>query len=192
MTTAIKQLCIDPNGGTFTLGSGDASLVVPPGAVEKVTTIRYAIILHGPFIFPPGYMPVSVVVYINMDGAILMKPVQLCLSHWCNREEENDEEDLKFAKAPHTLGEGQEYYEFQDSEQEEADFITHTNMGILKISKPQCVHCVKGKPGMIARYRAMTFTRVNPPPEDTQLFRIQIMCDSLEWNEVLNESHVFV
>lgn len=182
MATAIKQLSVGPDGGTFTLGNGDASLAFPPGAVEKKTTVRYAIILHGPFMFPPGYMPVSVVVYINMDEAILVKPIQLFLSHWCNKEEGDDEDNLKFATASHTLREGQKYYEFED--QEEADFTTHTNMGILKISEPQCVHCVRGKPGMIAKYSAITVTQVPSSPKDSLLFKIQLMCDSREWNEV--------
>lgn len=182
MATAIKQLLVGPNGGTFILGNGDASLAFPPGAVQEETTVRYALILHGPFMFPPEYIPVSVVVYINMEGAILMKPIQLFLSHWCNIEEGDDKDDLKFATAPHTLREGQKYYEFE--EQKEADFTTHTNMGILKISEPQCVHCVRGKPGMIAKYRAITFTRVDSSHKQTLLFKIQLMCDSNEWNKV--------
>ena len=43
-------------------------------------------ILHGPFVFPAGYSPGSVVVYINMDRAILLKSVHLYLSHWCIKE----------------------------------------------------------------------------------------------------------
>ena len=126
MATAVKQLIIGPDGGTFTLGSGDASLVFPPGAVEKETAVRYAIILHGPFMFSPGYIPVSVVVYINMKWAVLMKPIQLLLSHWCNRKVGEDEDNLKFAIAPHTLSKGQKYYEF--GEQLGGDFTTHPNV----------------------------------------------------------------
>ena len=47
MAAEIKQLRISPDGGTFKLGSGDASLVFPPGAVEKETFIRYAINLKS-------------------------------------------------------------------------------------------------------------------------------------------------
>ena len=181
MATGIKQQLITPDGGTFTLGSDDAVLKFPPGAVMKKTSVHYAIILHGPFVFPAGYQPGSVVVYINMDGAILMKPAQLLLSHWCSREGEDDDA-LKFVKAPHTLR-GQKWYEFE--EQEEADFTTHSNVGILKIAEPQCLHCVKGKIGKIARYRAVTFTQYFPS-DNALHFRIQLMCDSQDWNEVLS------
>ena len=181
MATGIQQLHIGPEGGTFALGSGDASLKFPPGAVEKETPVHYAIILHGPFVFLTGYELSSVVVYINMDGATLVKPVQLYLSHWCSREEEDDEDSLKFATASHTLQKGKQCYDFE--EQEEADFTTHTNVGILKISEPQCLHCVKGKIGKSARYSATTFTHYDPS-EDTLLFRIQLMCDSRDWDEV--------
>ena len=181
MATGIKQLLVGPDGGTFVLGSGDATLEFPEGAIVKETSVRYAIILHGPFVFPAGHNLVSVVVYLNMEGAILMKPVLLYLSHWCIRKDGDDAEDLMFATAPHTLMEGQEHYQFK--EQGEADFITRTNVGILKILEPRCLHCVKGKPGEIARYRAITFTKYIIP-EETLLFRIQLMCDSPEWNEV--------
>ena len=181
MATGIKQLFVSPDGGTFTLGHGDASLEFPAGAVVKETVVRYAIILHGPFAFPAGYNPGSVVVYINMNGATLVKPFLLYLSHWCSMEEEDDKDALHFATAPHTLLEGQEYYQFEG--QEEADFTTHVNIGILKISEPQCLHCVKGKFGKIARYSAITFTQY-VPSKNILLFRIQLMCDSQEWNKV--------
>ena len=184
MATGIKQLLVGPDGGTFIMGSGDASLEFPPGAVEKKISIRYAIILHGPFEFPAGDMLGSVVVYLNMDGATLVKPIQLFLSHWCSREESIDEDTLTFATAPHTLHTKQQCYELE--EQKEADFITHADIGILKISKPRCLHCVKGRIGKIARYRAVTFSQYFPA-NDTLFYRIQFMCDSNEWDQVLKD-----
>ena len=180
MATEIKQLLITPAGGTFTLGS-DASLQFFSGAVAKETSIHYAIILYGSFVFPAGYQPASVIVYINMDGVVLMKPAKLLLAHWCIKEEGDDEDALKFVTAPHTLGEEQECYEFED--EEEADFTTRDNVGILKIAEPQCLHCVRGRIGKIARYRAVAFTQW-VPSKNTLHFRIQLMCDSQEWNEV--------
>ena len=182
MATGIKQLLITPAGGTFTLGSGDASLEFPPGAVAMESSIHYAIILDGPFEFPTeGCQLASVVVYINMDGVVLLKAAELLLTHWCSKEESDDEDVLKFLTAPHTLEAEQKYYEFE--EQEEADFTTHAHAGILKIAEPKCLHCVRGKIGKIARYRAASFTQY-VISKNTLLFRIQLMCDSQEWNEV--------
>ena len=178
----IKQFFVGHDGGTFTLGRGDASLEFPKGAVAKATYVRYAIILHGPFVLPPGCKPGSVIVYINMDGATLVKPFHLLLSHWCILGEADDEETMKFIRAPHTLELGKEEYAFEEQE-EEADFTTHTNVGVLTIRKPQCLYCVKSKIEKEARYSALTFSHYIPS-EDTLLFRIQLMCDSLEWNEV--------
>ena len=186
MATGIQQLLIGPDGGTFTLGSGDVSLEVPLGAVEKEISVRYAIILHRPFVFPAGYKPGSVVVYLNMDGATLVKPVCLALSHWCSRGEEEDENTLQFLIASHTLEAGQHKYVF---EEEKADFTTQTNAGIFSISEPQCLYCVEAKLETVAMYNAITFSKYIPS-EDTLLFRLQIMCDSLEWNEVLYPSKV--
>ena len=183
MTTGIRQLRIGPDGGTYTLGSGDALLEVPIGAVEKEIWIRYAIILHGPFVFSAGYTLSSAVIYLNMDGAILMKPVQLAISHWCSRAEGDDEDVLHFLQAPHTLEAAQQKYVFE--EQEEGDFCSHSQKGVLSISEPQCLHCVETKVNTTAWYSAITFTKYIQS-KGTLLFRIQIMCDSREWNEVSN------
>ena len=179
MATGIKQLLISPDGGTFILGDGDASLTFPPGAVQKDIHIRYAIILHGPFVLPAGYKPGSVVIYLNMDGVTLVKPVQLCLSHWCIREKTDDDETMKFVRAPHSLESGKKEYAFE----EEADFNIHSDMGVLTIKEPHCLYCVEAKGATNARYCAMTFTRYIPS-EKTLLFRIQLLCDSLEWIKV--------
>ena len=181
MATGIKQLLISPDGGTFTLGNGDASLEFPPGTVEKETSVRYAIILRGPFVLPAGYKPGSVIIYLNMEGATLLKPVLLYLSHWCIKEEGEDEDTLKFVSASHTLEAGQQAYVFE--EENDADF-TRSNVGVLSIRDPHCLFCVEAKKETVARYRAITFSQYIPS-EETLLFRIQLMCDSLEWNEVV-------
>ena len=182
MATGFKQLHISPDGGTFILGTGDATLEVPLGAVEKETSVRYATILHGPFVFTSGHKPVSTVLYINMDGATLLKPVYLLLSHWCVREEDG-KEALKFVHAPHTLEAGQQNYTFEECEEEEADFVTRVNVGVLTIRKPHCLFCVETKIEKTARYNAIAFSRYDSS-EETLLFRIQLMCDALEWNKV--------
>lgn len=179
MATGIKELLIGPDGGTFSLGSGDASLEVPSDAVEKYTSVRYAIILHGPFLFPTGYKASSVVVYINMDGAVLKKAIILYLSHWCNMADDDIKDPVKFFTAPHSIEVGQNYYEFK--EQDGAEFSTTS--AILSITEPQCLHCVRMKWKKQAVYNALCFQKYK---EDvgTLFFKIQLMCDSSSWNEV--------
>ena len=177
--TGIQQLHVGPGGGTFTLGCSDATLEVPPGALKRETSVHYAIILHGPFVFSIGYKPGSVVVYVNMDGATLLKPVCLNLSHWCSREEEGGN-TLKFIRAPH-VPDAQMKYFFE--ELEEGDFTTHTNVGMLTIPVPQCLYCVGMKNEEVARYNALTFQK-NETSDSKLFFRIQLMCDSKHWNEV--------
>ena len=180
--TGIKQLLIGADGGRFPLGSGDATLEFPRGAVLKETSVKYAIILHGPFVFPSGSKQGSVVVYINLDGVTLEKPVLLFLSHWIIPKEGDDQNALKFLRAPHTLQAGQLKYVFEEQE-EKSDLTTRINVGVLTMRKPQCLHCVVTGDDMTARYSALTFSRYLPS-DDAVLFRIQFMCDSLEWNEV--------
>ena len=182
MPTGIKQLLIGPDGGKVILGSGDASLEFPSGAVAKETFVRYAIILHGPFVFPSGYKPGSVVIYLNMNGATLVKPVLLYLSHWSITKKGDDKDVLKFLRAPHTLEKGQQTYVFEEHKQE-SDLTTRTNVGVLTIQEPQCLHCLVTGDATTARYSTITFSRYMPS-DDSVLFRIQFMCDSIEWNEV--------
>ena len=184
IATGIKQLLVSADGGRFTLGSGDASLEFSPGAVVEETSDRYAIILHGPFVFPAGCKPGSVVIYLNMNGATLLKPVLLYLSYWCIKKEGEDEDTLKIVSASHTLEAakaGQQVYAFE--EEDETDF-TRTNVGVLSICDPHCLFCVETKRETVAMYNAIAFSRYIPS-EETLLFRIQLMCDSLEWNEVV-------
>ena len=176
----IKQLTITPEGGTFVLGSGDAEVQVPAGAVKMDIVVHYAIILHGPFVFSAGYKPGSVVIYLNMNGATLWKPVELLLSHWCIKEED-DEETLKFVRASHTLEAGQKQYIFM--EQNEAVFKPCSTLATLNILEPQCLYCVQKKVKTVARYSALVFSKYDAS-EEILHFRTQLMCDSLEWIQV--------
>ena len=77
-----------------------------------------------------------------MDGATLVKPVCLYLSHWCRRKKEGDMYNtLKFIRAHH-MPDARNEYLFK--ELEEGDFTTHSKVGVLTILKPQCLYCVHG------------------------------------------------
>ena len=183
VAAGIKELTITPDGGTFTLGIGDASLEFPPGTVAENISVRYAIILNGPFLLPAGSKLGSVVVYINMNGSKLAKPVILTLSHWCIRKEGDDKGTLNFLRAPHTLKGEQQKFVFEVVE-EGADLTSHTNVGTLTIREPQCLYCVNTGKENTARYSAITFSQLSPS-DDTLVFRIQLSCASVEWNEVV-------
>lgn len=177
----IHKLTISQDGGDFTLGNGDASLVFPQGAVASETSIHYAIIIHGPFVFPTGYKPASVAVYLNMDGVTLLKPVKLILSHWRSMGAGDDEGTLKFLTAPHTLQGGKKCYVFE--EQKQVDFITCHNAGVLSIQEPHCVHCIAMKEEDVARYNAISFRKYDAL-KSTLYFKVQFTCNSAEWNDV--------
>ena len=190
MAAGIKELTITPDGKTFTLGSGDASLEFPPGTVQKDISVRYAIILNGPFLLPAGSKLGSVVIYINMNGSKLAKPVILSLSHWCTRKRGDDKDALNFLRAPHTLKKEQQKFVFEVVE-EGADLTSNTNVGTLTMREPHCLYCVNTGKENTARYIAITFSRFIPS-EDTLLFRIQLVCASVEWNEVFAYVIIYV
>ena len=116
-----------------------------------------------------------------MNGATLVKPVQLKLSHWCIIEK-GDKDSLKFVHAPHTLEAGKQEYTFE-IEEDEVDFTTNTGQGVLTIREPKCLTCVETNIATKARYNAITFTQY-VHDEDTLIFRIQLICDSIAWNKV--------
>ena len=174
----IDQLIIHPSGGNFRLGSGDATLTVDEGAVKEETIVRYAVILHGPFVYSAGYKPASVVVYLKLEGSTLLKPVKLILKHWCKSIEVNGEVVLRLLRAPHTTDEMQDCYIFH-----EVQGTFSSNSSTFTISEPQCLYCVEIKKESQASYNAIAFQK-NLRKENLVKFRIQFMCDSLEWNTV--------
>ena len=174
----IDQLTIHPSGGTFRLGSGDVTLTVDEGAVKEDTVVRYAVILHGPFVYSAGYKPASVVVYLNLEGSTLLKPVKLILKHWCKSIEVNGENVLRLLRAPHTTSEMQDCYIFNEVQGD-----TLHNIATFTISEPQCLYCVEMENESQASYNAIAFHK-NLREENLVMFRIQFMCDSLEWNAV--------
>ena len=160
------------------MGSGDATLTVDEGTVEMETIVRYAVILHGPFVYSAGYKPASVVVYLNLEGSTLLKPVKLILKHWCNSIEVNGETVLRLLRAPHMTDEMQDCYIFH-----EVEGISTSNSSTFSISEPQCLYCVEMEKESQASYNAIAFQK-NLCEENLVMFRVQFMCDSLEWNTV--------
>ena len=185
----LKRLCLIPSGidqltiyttrNDFPLGKGDATLIVEKGTVKMETIVRYAVILHGPFVYSAGYKPASVVVYLNLEGANLQKPLKLMLNHWCKPVDGNSKAVLKLLQAPLTTG-----------EMENIRYIFHEvrgdslhNTSTFTISEPQCLYCVEMEEESQASYNAIAF-QMNLPKYNLVKFRIQFMCDSLDWNAV--------
>ena len=185
----LKDLCLTPSGvdqltiyttrSDFPLGKGDATLIVEEGTVEMETIVRYAIILHGPFVYSAGYKPASVVVYLNLEGANLLKPLKLMLKHWCRPVEGNSAAGLKLLQTSHRTGEMENFrYIFNEVQ---GDSLHNTTT--FTISEPQCLYCVEMKEESQASYNAFAFQK-NLPEVNLVKFRIQFMFDCLEWNAV--------
>ena len=183
----LKDLCLIPSGvdqltiyttqSRFCLGNRDATLIVEEGTVEMETVVRYAVILHGPFVYSAGYKPASVVVYLNLEGAKLQKPLKLMFKHWCRSVEVSGA--LKLLRAPHTTGEMENFhYIFHEVQGD-----LYCNTATFTISEPQCLYCVEMEEESQASYNAIAFQK-NSPEENLVRFRIQFMCDCLEWNAV--------
>ena len=128
------KLSLEPSAGAMGGGEGGTILLeVPPGAVspEESVEVRSALILDGPFTLPEGYQLGSMVVYLYYDGCRLTKPFTLSLPHWYGGEDQV-QDGLSFAMAPHTLKEGESAYHFELLEG--GRFAEQRRCGILQIS----------------------------------------------------------
>ena len=128
------KLCLEPSAGAMGGGKGGTILLeVPPGAVNPAESVevRSALIPDGPFTLPEGYQLGSMVVYLYYDGHRLTKPCTLSLPHWYGGEDQI-QDGLSFAMAPHTLKEGESVYRFELLEG--GRFAEQRQCGVLEIS----------------------------------------------------------
>ena len=128
------KLSLEPSASAMGGGEGGTILLeVPPGAVSSAESVevRSALIPDGPFTLPEGYQLGSMVVYLCYDGRRLTKPCTLSLTHWYG-EEDQVQDGLFFAMAPHTLKEGERVYRFELLEG--GRFAEQQQCGVLQIS----------------------------------------------------------
>ena len=128
------KLCLEHSAGAMGgREGGTILLVVPPGAVSPAESVevRSALIPDGPFTLPDGYQLGSMVVYLYYDGHRLTTPVTLSLPHWYGGEDQI-QDGLSFAMAPHTLKEGERVYHFELLEG--GRFAEQRRCGVLQIS----------------------------------------------------------
>ena len=150
-----------PQGGLFHFGKsstisygwGSAGYIQVPEDAFTTTSldVRCALIMHGPFSLPDGYQFASPVVYLTFDTTNTTKPITLHLPHWCkNNQEDWTDDNLMFVMAPHSLGEGEESYQFQPIEG--GRFLIHD--GVLSITGHNSLFAVAFKNTGKSLYRA--------------------------------------
>lgn len=180
----IQQVELSPTGGIYQLGSSDASLEVPHGAIDGKITIQFGIALHGPFAVPSGYYQTSVSVYLFFgDAATLNKPVTLYLSHWCLGRK------LKFAKSSHLFQEGDMTYKFDVMES--GVFHEQKRIGSLQIEQPHTIYTILMEEGE----QALCYTLLledRPLKKDNQQFVLLVLYFSHSWIQVNNSLHVIL
>ena len=138
-------------------GGGRAiHLEVPPGAVGPSVTLEVhsAVIPNGPFALPEGYQLGSHVVYIHFDGRHVTSPLHLHLPHWYGGEDQV-QDGLSFAMAPHTLKKGESVYCFKLIEG--GRFLNHC--GELEIDGHSSLFVEVFKEGAPSRYQAITLQK---------------------------------
>ena len=176
--SGIDQLTISTTRSNILLGSGDATLIVDEGTVEKDTVVRSAVFLHGPFVYLDGYKPASAVVYLNFERATPPKQIKLMLRHWWKRSKIIGETVLKLLRAPLTIGKRQNCYTFH-----EVHGTSSADSATFPITEPQGLYCVGMKMESQAVYNAIAFQQ-DLSDKNMVKFKIQFMYDSLEWNKV--------
>ena len=149
------KLCLQPSVGEEE--GQTVHLVVPPGAVSpsESVEVRSAIIPAGPFTLPEGYQLGSMAVYVYYDGRRVARPFRLRLPHWYGGED-HVRDGLSFAKAPHTLKEGEHVYQFELLEG--GMFEEQPQCGVLQLSGHCTVFTMVFKLKAISRYYASLWT----------------------------------
>ena len=118
MPFGIQTLKISPvdDGHTYllqpnTLGCHEEDLIrleVPKDAINtdvcKELSIRYGILVHGPFVLEEDYELASMVVYIDFNMDHTTKPLMLHLPHWAGEGEATN-----IVVAPHEVDETEQY-----------------------------------------------------------------------------------
>ena len=114
----IQTLKISPvgDGHTYklqpsTVGCHEEDLIrleVPKDAINtdvcKELSIRYGILVHGPFVLGEDYELASMVVYIDFNKNHTTKPLMLQLPHWASEGETSN-----IVIAPHEVDETEQY-----------------------------------------------------------------------------------
>jgi hypothetical protein len=134
----IQTLSVGEEGGMFLLEpeakqftrKDQIMLTIPKNAVnmdkcEKLT-IRYAVLIHGPFVLDEGYRLTSPVVYMNFNPEHILQtsPLSLQLPHWANGEKGY------IAVAPHSVNEKRQYkFELHKVEESFSERFTVTISG---------------------------------------------------------------
>ena len=152
------KLSLQPSVGAMGGGEGGTILLeVPPGAVSPAESVkvRSALIPDGPFTLPEGYQLGSMVVYLCYDGSRLTKPCTLSLPHWYGGEDQV-QDGLSFAMAPHTLKEGERVYRF---ELLEGGKMLNSQCGQLEIDGHSSQFAVVFKKGAVSRYQAISLNK---------------------------------
>ena len=177
----IDQVELSPAGGIYHLGSSDASLEVPQGAIDEKLIVQFGIALHGPFIIPKGYSHASVSVYLFFgDTAALSKPVILHLSHWCLGNK------LKFAQSTHLLNSDMMYiFDVMES----GVFQEQKHCGSLQIKQPQTIYTILMEEGEQTACYAMLLER--PPSRDSQQYTLLVHYYSSTWIQVREHDCTF-
>ena len=109
------KLSLEPSTGAMRGEEGESILLeMPAGAVSssQCVEVRSALIPDGPFTLPEGYQLGSMVVYIYYDSQRVTRSLTLRLPHWYGGEDQV-QDGLSFAMAPHTLKEGERVYHFE-------------------------------------------------------------------------------
>ena len=105
-------------GVIYTFEDHDITLIVPEGALDKDQTVHFELdaAMYGPFIFPKNACPISPIVWLSLleKDVKLKKSFQLILPHFLTEltKEELDHHRVGYAKAIHTIKDGEIKYEF--------------------------------------------------------------------------------
>ena len=148
--------------------TNDFGLEIPEGAIPEgdSITIDVGVALYGPFQYPEGLRPVSLVFWVCVRDQKLpqfLKPVKVTIPHFLNLESSEDIESLglTFLKGDHEMN-LQQMHQFEPAEGKKS-FKCRRIHGVLETTH-FCYLCISGKISHELIWKAMFCIYAAIPP----------------------------
>ena len=191
MPFGIQTLKVSPvdDGHTYllhpnTVGCDEEDLIrleIPKDAINtdvcKELSIRYGILVHGPFVLEEDYELVSMVVYIDFNMDHTTQPLMLHLPHWASEEEATN-----IVVAPHKVDETEQY-----------KFANKCLLSLATGSIPIDGHCSLFAKAIQVKSKKFYYAHPLESREDTESkLSVYFTYASTVWSEVSISEQMFI
>ena len=167
----LQKFTATSTGREFVCLDHDITIKIPPGAIYSGVhvNIEVGVLLHGPFVFPEGFKPISPILWVCASPKIkFQKPVEIIMPHVLSNlnEKECRFHGVTFLKAHHS-----DHISQQKGDKKRFQFKSITSKAKFSSSQGSlntnhfCFYCIAAKESQEFYQRASyCITRIEPKP----------------------------